>query len=408
VSSTRNLHRFLGKTVLIQGARIALDAATSVKMDLWIENGLVSSVPVSSKDSAAPRGPSLDLTGHLVLPGLINAHDHLELNLFPRLGRGPYANATAWAEDIYHPRKPPVEQQLRVPKELRLRWGGIKNLLAGVTTVAQHNPPHPACFDDSFPVRVLKRYGWAHSLRFSPDWRSRLAATSPDCPFILHAGEGTDTSARQEITMLASAGALERSTVLVHAVAMSEPDIPLLSRGGSIVWCPTSNLFTLGRTISRAVLNSPAIPIALGTDSAMSADGDLLDELRVAQHTVSAERLYRMVTSVPAAMLKLPTGFGMISNGGPADLLVVRDIDQTPARTLLENNPELVMVGGRIRLLSDRLAQSLGLGHLNSPHSLRVEGRGRYYVSGDIPSLLAATEGVLAGAVRLAGKAVAA
>ena len=33
---------------------------------------------------------SIDLKGFLLLPGLINAHDHLEFGLFPRLGKGGY------------------------------------------------------------------------------------------------------------------------------------------------------------------------------------------------------------------------------------------------------------------------------------------------------------------------------
>jgi hypothetical protein len=55
-------------------------------------------------------------------------------------GRGPYANASSWAADIYHPDKSPVKEHLLVPKAVRLVWGGIKNLLSGVTTVAHHNP----------------------------------------------------------------------------------------------------------------------------------------------------------------------------------------------------------------------------------------------------------------------------
>jgi hypothetical protein len=77
----------------------------------------------------------MNLDAYQLLPGLINAHDHLDFNLFPRLGSGPYPNATAWAEDIYHPECSPVSQQLRLPKRIRLLWGGLKNLLSGVTTV---------------------------------------------------------------------------------------------------------------------------------------------------------------------------------------------------------------------------------------------------------------------------------
>lgn len=64
---------------------------------------------------------SLDLSGHMRLPGLVNAHDHLEFNLFPPLGNGPYANAAEWARDIYHPDRSPIREHLMVPKPIRLR-----------------------------------------------------------------------------------------------------------------------------------------------------------------------------------------------------------------------------------------------------------------------------------------------
>jgi len=98
--------------------------------------------------------PRVDVRGCVILPGLINAHDHLEFNLFPRLGRGPYPDARAWARDIYHPKQSPVRDHLRVPPPVRLRWGGIKNLLSGVTTVCHHNPYEARVFEREFPVRV--------------------------------------------------------------------------------------------------------------------------------------------------------------------------------------------------------------------------------------------------------------
>ena len=158
--------------MLITGARVTINANEAVKLNLWLYSGRVSFTRIRQAEDTI-----FDLEGCLILPGLINAHDHLEMNLFPRLGNGPYENAARWAEDIYHPCHPPIKDHLAVPKYIRLTWGAIKNLLSGVTTVAHHNPLHPSLFDYDLPIRVLKRFNWAHSLKFSPDWLSTFRDT---------------------------------------------------------------------------------------------------------------------------------------------------------------------------------------------------------------------------------------
>ena len=389
--------------MLIEGARVAISPTNAIVMDLWLHKGIISFTPVP-----ATRHTTLNLKNYLILPGLINAHDHLELNLFPRLGRGPYPNATAWAKDIYHPSESPVREHLQIPKSIRLRWGALKNLISGVTTVAHHNATQPEMFDGTFPVRVVKRFGWAHSLAFSPDWKVRLEHTPADHPFIIHAAEGTDEAANHEVRVLAEAGVIARPTVFIHGVAIRPADARMLcGTGVSVVWCPSSNHFTLGRSLDRSLLNS-GIPVALGTDSAMSASGDMFDELHAAHSMVDAVRLYRMVTSEPARMLNLQAGFGKICHGGPADLVIMPDTKVTPAAALLKHYPEIVIVRGRIHLISFDFARGCPPNFLKSLQPLQVEGRGRYWVAEDVASLLSETSPALKQNVRLAGKAVAA
>src|SRR5262249_27983269 len=148
------------------------------------------------------------------------AHDHLEFNLYPRLGRGPYGNAGEWARDVYHPDRQPIVDQRRVSKSTRLMWGGLKNLLCGVTMVCQPNPVGVATFDRNFPLRVVKQFGWAHSLEYSPDLAERFRATPPEWPFVIHVAEGTDRTARREIFQLDEMKALDDRTILVHAIGL--------------------------------------------------------------------------------------------------------------------------------------------------------------------------------------------
>jgi hypothetical protein len=106
-----------------------------------------------------------DVEGAWVLPGLINAHDHLELNHYgTQVGSAPYRNVMEWVDDM----RPRLHADAGLaagrarPLAARIFAGGLKNLLSGVTLVAHHNPIYPGLHRAS-PVRVLSRFGWAHS-----------------------------------------------------------------------------------------------------------------------------------------------------------------------------------------------------------------------------------------------------
>ena len=180
---------------------------------------------------------TLDLSGHLVMPGLINAHDHLEFNLFPQLGRGPYRNAGEWARDIYHPDRSPIREQLCVPKAVRLWWGALKNLLSGVTTVCHHNPYEREIFDADFPVRVVRRFAWAHSLEFEPDLAAHFRKAPPSYPFLIHCAEGTDAAARREVHALDGLGALDERTAIIHGVGLTGAGLALMRRRRASLVC---------------------------------------------------------------------------------------------------------------------------------------------------------------------------
>lgn len=367
--------------MLLTGARVATGPDHAVLHDVHLPDA---------------EDITLDLTGHLILPGLINAHDHLEFNLFPRLGNGPYASATEWSRDIYRPDEPPIREQLRIPKRTRLLWGGLKNLLSGVTTVCHHNPYDAAVFENRFPVRVVKRFGWAHSLTFSPNIAALHRQCPREYPFIIHLGEATDADGCREIQQLDELGALDERTVIAHGVALDARGLALVKeRGASLIWCPSSNRFLLGRTLHRQALDS-GIPVALGSDSALTAAGDLLDELREARVAsgLPAARLYEMVTTLAARALRL----GELPQD---DLIAIPDTGGRPDECLLRaKGARLVVIGGRIKLIAENLGRVDGL------HRLHVEGRDAVLVDAGVPALSRDAREALGPEVRLAGRRV--
>lgn len=394
----------------LNGSHCALSSREKTSATVMIDERTIATVSNRTSITLTRSDGAIDLSGYLLFPGLINAHDHLEFALFPRLGRGPYQNAAQWAQDIQKNDAEVIALHRIVPKCTRLWWGGIRNLLSGVTTVCHHNPIDPCLLEADFPVRVISHFGWRHSLAFSADVKAAHDNTPEGHPFIIHACEGIDEQSRAELATLAELGVLDQRTVIVHGLALDEDGIALLNtRGSSLIACPSSNQFLFSKTPSQVILNS-ATRLALGSDSSLTATGDLLDEIRFAAETcgLTPQRLYSLVTDSPSSVLRFEND-GSIRPESQADLIAVRDRDGEPAEILCSlsaKDIELVLLEGRVQLASEPIFERLLQDDREGMDPLFVDGNLRW-LRAPINDLLREAENVLGeGHVRLGGRSL--
>jgi cytosine/adenosine deaminase-related metal-dependent hydrolase len=343
--------------------------------------------------TAPPGAHEIDLRDHLIFPGLVNAHDHLQINNIPPLPRAtPFANSYEWAAALQsHLALPSVTAARRVPAATRYQQGGLKNLLCGATTVAHHDPWHPVLDEPAFPVNLLRSFGWCHSLGLAPDqgdarpWLSlarragrillrrpglgpygpaalaSFAATPRESPWIIHLAEGTDRVAAEELGQLERMGCLAPNTVLVHGVGLRARDVAkVIERRAAVVWCPASNLALLGATLDPRLVFE-AGRLAIGSDSRLSGSRDLLDELRLAavHCDLAPADIVHLATVGGSRVLGLPE-VGGLAPGQRADFIVARDTGGDPYRTLLaleRGDIRAVVLGGAPAIADGDLAE---------------------------------------------------
>ena len=396
----------------LSGARVSLDADLAIGGDIRIQDGRVASILTSPPRTEQYGGESRSrqLDGYLLLPGLINAHDHLEFGLYPNLGNGPYASSQEWAADIQQSESTLIAAHRSVAKDVRLWWGAIRNLLSGVTTVCHHNPLHPELLKEEFPLRVITSFGWAHSLAMDALVEEKFKATADSTPFVIHACEGLDKASCDEIFRLDNAGMLDERTILVHGLALNAEGIALLNRrDAALVWCPSSNRFLFGHTHAREAVSS-VHHLLLGSDSPLTATGDLLDEVRIAhlEIGVPAADLYRMLFQRAASAFRLHNGEGTIRPDASADCIAVRDKGMTPAETLANltaDDVELVIVRGCVQVASEAIMQKLPPDVASGLQPLQVGSELRW-IRAPLGRLFREAERALGCDIKIGGKQV--
>ena len=316
-------------------------------------------------DARAPFALTLDLGAGELRAGLINAHDHLHRNHYPRIGSPPYPDAYAWGRDLHERWADTIARARALDRRDALLFGALKNLISGVTTVVHHDRWEPA-FADAFPIRVAA-VRTVHSLGIEPALAAQPPG-DPEAPLCIHLAEGTTAAMAEEVREAERLGLLNDRLLAVHAVGVDAAGADVLvGHGVAVVWCPTSNAFLYGRTAPHGLLARAAV--LLGTDSLLSGAGTLLDELAAARATgpLSDERLLLAVGALAAERLGAP--MPVLAAGAPADLVFLR-------RPVLEATCEdvlLVVVAGVPRLADARFAELFELAGVGT-EALRVGG----------------------------------
>ena len=322
----------------------------------------------------------VDAGGAMVFPGLVNSHDHLEFDLYPPLGHGPYPDFLAWGEDI-HRRDPETIRRLEsVPRAARVRWGVLKNLLAGVTAVADHGGAADA--RAIWPLRLLPGTS-IHSVALERGWRRRLCAPWHRPPFVAHVAEGVSPAAAQDADALVRWNLFGRDLFAVHAIAMTPAQA---ARFRAVVWCPLSNELLYGVSADIRALRDHT-SILFGTDSTLSGPWSFWDHLRRARAIGALDdaSLFAAVTD-EASKLWDAGPPRRIATGAVADLVVARRGDGAAWDAFYACEPgdiSLVLRGGAPVLADDAVGVVVGGGS-----RITMGGRPKT-VAMDVPGLLA-------------------
>lgn len=327
-----------------------------------------------------------DLGNVIAFPGLVNSHDHLDFNCYAPTGLPPYADFVGWAMDVQAAREVLVAVE-QIPLGLRRRFGLLKNLLWGVTAVADHGgqPQQP---DD--PIAVLTPYKDLHSPEFGRK-RSWLGGSGP---VVMHLAEGANPSSRRRALFYLHWNLLCRPVAGVHGVSLRGRDFDKLA---ALIWCPASNVFLFGQTADAAEA-ARRTNLLFGTDSTLSAPGTLWDHLRMARDSVDGPRLFRALTQAADKFWKLPER---------RDFVVARRRRADPWDAFFAITPEdiLLVVKDGETVLADRSLgapgpgfHALGRKYVRLPLPAMIEEVGRYI---DPAALISRLTGV-ASEVRLA------
>jgi len=337
---------------------------------------------VSILESGAPlptARETLDATGHLVIPGLVNAHGHaamtllrgiaddlkllewLEGHIFPAESKNVSPEFVYWGTllgciemarsgtttyvDMYMFE----EEAARATERAGIRgvlgqsvigfpvpdYRTPEDALAGARAFLSRYRSHPLIIPSVAP----------HALYTTPleiVERARDLAREFGVPLQIHAVEPPEENdqmmeklGKRTIDALADAGVLGPGTILHHAIWLSEEDIRTIARyGASTSHNPESNMKTASGVSPVPDLLAAGVAVGLGTDGPASNNNlDMFEEMDTAAKlhklvrqdatVMPAKTVFHMATLGGAKALGIDDRVGSLEPGKLADVVLI-------------------------------------------------------------------------------------
>ncbi len=389
-----------GPTVTIGAADRMLLLGTIVTPDtafvgeVLVEGNLITCVDVSCAAMPGAAGATIVDTKGIISPGLIDTHNHILFDIFDNSDWYPlqlYMDHDQWPVETRYTAMLDVKQCLvddsqgkpdwcamtpygTAAGSLRCeadKWGELKGLVAGTTSIVGLPGTSAACFGSlARSVDVAQNQLGTDKVQtsalFPPSSPSTVCtnfASGKTAAYLVHAGEGDDAKALGEFAQLGSmttpANCLYApQTAITHGMAFTATEFATMGAAGmKLIWSPQSNVSLYGQTADIPTAIANHVEVSLAPDWSMGGSQNLLDELRFADawdnahfgDLLTPQALLAMATEHPAKVLALDDRLGKLAVGYLADLAVFEGDTTQPFDAILAARPKnvrLVMVNG--------------------------------------------------------------
>lgn len=370
-------------TLILPGWCVPVEPGETVLTDfaVAVTDGRIAGVtPAAEARQKYQPSITIERPGHVLIPGLINAHTHAAMTLFRGLaddlpleswlrdGIWPVEKRWVSAEMVRDGTELAIAEMLRggitcfsdqyffpeivaetaVDRHIRAvigtpvadfptAWAGDAAEYLSKASDLVHDPyaDHPLIATCFAPHST-------YALSDEAFVELRVIADQLDIPVQIHLHEtaaevarAVEHSGKRPLQRLVDLGLVNASLLVVHGVHMRDDEIEkLASAGVSVVHCPKSNLKLASGFAPVPAYLEAGVTVAIGTDSAASNNVlDMFDELRTAAliakavsgnaATVNAADALRMATLGAAKALGLSDETGSIETGKSADLTCI-------------------------------------------------------------------------------------
>ncbi|MBU0674372.1 MAG: amidohydrolase [Proteobacteria bacterium] len=367
------------ETIIITNALILLDSGQTLSSGfITLANGLIDRIgPMAELGEYPPEVQIIDGRDHLVMPGLVNCHNHCPMTLFRGLADDlplmiwlqehifPAEARMVSAEMVYHCTMLAAAEMIRsgtttVADSYFFEERVAQALAdAGMRAVAAQGVidfPAPGVPDPSKNVATAATFidQWQGHPLITPAVfchspytcsaetliQAKEMARDKQCRFFIHVAE-TEEEVQNSIELhgktplgyLDQLGVLDDRTICIHGVWFKEEDLKLMQKtGAAVVTCPESNMKLASGVAPLTEMIKAGIPVGLGTDGCASNNNlDLFGEMDMAAKlhkvisrdptTMPAVNMVTMATSGGAGALGLPTG--RLAPGRAADVIML-------------------------------------------------------------------------------------